>query len=205
MIYTYGIYAIGLRCVGSLKLQVSFEEYCLLYGVLLQKRPIVLRSLLIVATPYVYTWHSNVRCICMYVPVWRAPCDALMHELYVWYTYMCETSMCERWSSKSVGVRIYSSWHPHVCTCVCATYTYVCETYAHNTATCIVYTQFVRVYIYVYIYIHIHIYTCIHVYIYVHIYIHIWISMHTYWFNHVLVCVCILYVSNIYMFIYINV
>jgi len=40
-----------LRFVGSLKLLVSFAEYCLLYGALLQKRPVILRSLLIVATP----------------------------------------------------------------------------------------------------------------------------------------------------------
>jgi len=40
-----------LRLVGSLKWQVSFAEYCLFYRALLQKRPIILRSLLIVATP----------------------------------------------------------------------------------------------------------------------------------------------------------
>jgi len=40
-----------LRLVGSLELQVSFPEYCLFYRALLQKRPIFLRSLLIVATP----------------------------------------------------------------------------------------------------------------------------------------------------------
>jgi len=38
--------------VGSLKLQVSFVEYSLFYRALLQKRPIISRSLLIVATPY---------------------------------------------------------------------------------------------------------------------------------------------------------
>jgi len=37
-----------LRLVGSLKLYVSFAEYCLFYRALLQKRPIILRSLLIV-------------------------------------------------------------------------------------------------------------------------------------------------------------
>jgi len=40
-----------LRLVGSLKLKVSFAEYHLFYKALLQKRPIILRSLLIVATP----------------------------------------------------------------------------------------------------------------------------------------------------------
>jgi len=39
-----------LRLVDSLKLQVSFAEYRLFYRALLQKRPIILRVLLIVAT-----------------------------------------------------------------------------------------------------------------------------------------------------------
>jgi len=41
-----------LRLVGSLKLQVSFAEYRLFYRALLQKRPVIWRSLLIEATPY---------------------------------------------------------------------------------------------------------------------------------------------------------
>jgi len=44
-----------LRLVGSLKLQVSFTEYRLFYRALLQKRPTILRSLLIVATPYLWS------------------------------------------------------------------------------------------------------------------------------------------------------
>ena len=40
-----------LRLVGSLQLQVSFAECRLFYRALLQRRPIILRSLLIVATP----------------------------------------------------------------------------------------------------------------------------------------------------------
>ena len=40
-----------LRWVGSLKWSVSFAEYSLFYRSLLQKRPIILRSLLIIATP----------------------------------------------------------------------------------------------------------------------------------------------------------
>ena len=41
-----------LRLVGSFKLQVSFAEYSLFYRDLLQKRPIILRNLLVEATPY---------------------------------------------------------------------------------------------------------------------------------------------------------
>jgi len=41
-----------LRLVGSLKLQVSFAEYSLFHRALLQKRPIISRSPLIVATSH---------------------------------------------------------------------------------------------------------------------------------------------------------
>jgi len=41
-----------LRLVGSLKLYVSFAECSLFYTALLQKRSIISRSLLMVATPY---------------------------------------------------------------------------------------------------------------------------------------------------------
>ena len=40
-----------LRLVGSFKLQVSLAEYRLFYSAHLQKKPIVLRILLIEATP----------------------------------------------------------------------------------------------------------------------------------------------------------
>jgi len=40
-----------LRLVGSLILSVSFAEHSLFYRALLQNRPVILRSLLIVATP----------------------------------------------------------------------------------------------------------------------------------------------------------
>jgi len=47
-----------LRLVGSIKLQVSFAEYSFFYRALLQKRPGVLRSLQVVATPYsIYSSH----------------------------------------------------------------------------------------------------------------------------------------------------
>ena len=45
-------YRDSLRLVGSLKLQVSFAKEPYKTDDILQKRPIVLRSLLIVATPY---------------------------------------------------------------------------------------------------------------------------------------------------------
>ena len=50
---------IWVRLVGSFKLQVSFAEYRLFYRALLQKRPIILRSLLIIATPYMSRVHTS--------------------------------------------------------------------------------------------------------------------------------------------------
>ena len=47
-----------LWLVGSLKLYISFAEYRLFYRALLQKRPVILRSLLVEATPY--TWHHHI-------------------------------------------------------------------------------------------------------------------------------------------------
>jgi len=57
-----------LRLVGSLKLYVSFAEYCLFYRALWQKRPVLLRSLLIVATPYVYLFPYSYAHSPMYIP-----------------------------------------------------------------------------------------------------------------------------------------
>ena len=45
------IYLGRVRLVGSFKLKVSFAEYRVFYGALLQKRPMILRSLLVAATP----------------------------------------------------------------------------------------------------------------------------------------------------------
>jgi len=43
-----------LRLVGSLKLQVSFAKEPYKRGNILQKRPIILRSLQIIVTPYLF-------------------------------------------------------------------------------------------------------------------------------------------------------
>jgi len=85
-----------LRSVGSLKLQVSFAECSLFYRALLQKRNIVLRSLLIVSTSHskisLYlqplqhlgtrcpTWHVYSRHILPYIqPCMSSDCNTLQH------------------------------------------------------------------------------------------------------------------------------
>jgi len=50
-----------LRLVGSIKICVSFAEYRLFRRSLLQKRPIILRSLLIVAIPYLSRRRSDLK------------------------------------------------------------------------------------------------------------------------------------------------
>ena len=62
-----------VRLVGSSKLQVSFAKEPCKTDDILQKRPITIRSLLIVATPYVYRYvYTSVyvyvyTLICLYV------------------------------------------------------------------------------------------------------------------------------------------
>jgi len=56
-------YEAGLRLVGSLNLYVSFAEYRLFYRPLLQKKPIILRSLLMVATTCEAGLRNRVNCI----------------------------------------------------------------------------------------------------------------------------------------------
>ena len=72
-----------LRLVGSLKLYVTLAEYRLFRRSLLQKRRIILRSLLIVATPQV---HGSTNAA-LYLPCIFAftlyPCIYLMSALYL--------------------------------------------------------------------------------------------------------------------------
>ena len=50
-----------LRLVGSLKLLVSLAKEPYKRDYILQKTPIILRSLLIVATPYIYAYVTEIR------------------------------------------------------------------------------------------------------------------------------------------------
>jgi len=95
-----------LRLVGSLKLYVSLESVGLFCRALLQQRPIISRSLLVVATPYFtlasvhyfYTdccMHINTyiyMCvnICVYVHIYvYGEFDVLLCYMYSIYTYTC--------------------------------------------------------------------------------------------------------------------
>jgi len=73
-----------LRLVGSLKSQVCCAECSLFCRALLQKRPIILRSLLIVAT--IYTCASCILCL-VFVRLCRMLC--VIH-----YVSSCKVSSC---------------------------------------------------------------------------------------------------------------
>ena len=84
-----------LRLVGSLKLQVSLADYRLFYRALLQKRPIILRSLLIVATPYLHFFDTTPWCLplfdqVVFTSLWIRPGYDTLVFTSLWYdTYFC--------------------------------------------------------------------------------------------------------------------
>ena len=69
-----------LRWVGCLKIQVSLQNTGLFCRALLQKRPIFLSILLIVATPYLWKWRDWMHC---------ASCVYVMYILFEHITYCC--------------------------------------------------------------------------------------------------------------------
>ena len=103
-----------LRSVGSMKLQVSFAEYRLFYSALLQKRPVILRSLLNRSHPISH-------------------CHIIMLSCY-WRHWNTRRAV----GTSDAGHRL----HACVCVCVCVSvYTYI-YTYLHIfictlTHTCI--------------------------------------------------------------------
>jgi len=96
-----------LRLVGSLKWQVSFAKEPYKRDDILQKRPIILRSLLIVATPYV--------CVCarVHVCVYVCVCACV-------FTFVCVCFMSMTVSGHGVvSDTIYCSVDPLVCLVWC--------------------------------------------------------------------------------------
>jgi len=100
-----------LRLVGSLNLQVSFAEYRFFYRALLQKRPIILRSLLnstsrdmgikgvyVHRCSYVYVYIYIYICIfiCVYIFIY-----IYVYILYICiFIYVCFSNMCICYETK---------------------------------------------------------------------------------------------------------
>jgi len=112
-----------LRWVGSLKWSVSFAEYSLFYRSLLQKRPIILRSLLIIATPYLCNCRGMYVYLCnLYV----YPCNMYVYFCNM-YVYLCNLSMEPHGTEAPVSILL----HCHVITCHSFVYTPLLYTYIH--------------------------------------------------------------------------
>jgi len=113
---------------GSLKLQVSLAEYGLSHRGLLQKRPTILRSLLVVATPYEYilTGYTN---------------DALQHTATHCNTLQYTATYCNTLQHMHISMCVHdifihmmhcntlqhTATHCNTCIylCVCMTYLYI--------------------------------------------------------------------------------
>ena len=84
-----------LRLVASFNLYVSFAEYRLFYRALLQKRLIILRSLLIVATPYalrLYAWRDPIIWVTWLIGLREISFVCDMTHASAWYDlFICVT------------------------------------------------------------------------------------------------------------------
>ena len=124
-----------LRLVGSLKLQVSFAEYHLFYRALLQKRPMILRSLQVVATPQLK--HSDLLLIWPCVStiineksqlVWVGILHLNIWPHFIWisgHILFIHVDSCECVSCMSVCVCVC------VCACVCVSHVHECMKASH--------------------------------------------------------------------------
>jgi len=107
-----------LQLVGSFKLQVSLAEYSLFYRALLQKRPVILRSLLIVATPQP-----------QHQPRYRSKAAPVLVRVYcIWICVRVK----EEWVLVGSEPRHPTlPTHTHICTQ--HTHTITIHTYQYNT------------------------------------------------------------------------
>ena len=113
-----------LRLVGSLKSYVSFAEYRLFYRALLQKRPPILRSLLIEATPYVLYRLLHMT----FLPMSQCICDMCLRlSAYVIYRALHRTyAPTSQYISdmKSQSISLMTRPHSRVYHDLCADITY---------------------------------------------------------------------------------
>jgi len=169
-----------------------FAEYHLFYGALLQKRPIIWRSLLTEATLYIHvhlqnfvdvTWtihmcnvtHSYVRHDALTCLIWLnhmcdMTCSYVWHKSFIcvtWLIHICDKTHALAWHDLFMCV----AWHIHMrdihgcgCVYVCVRVcTYMC------VCVCVRHTQAQtqkQTQTHIYTYRHIHIYidnTCIHI------------------------------------------
>jgi len=104
-----------LRWVGCLKIQVSLQNTGLFCRALLQKRPIILSILLIVATPYqtprIYRYPTSTGCAPqLSVVTWRIHMCDTTHS-YVWHEWFRRvTRLIHMWDESSLWDTTHSQW-----------------------------------------------------------------------------------------------
>ena len=111
-----------LRLVGSLRLYVSSAEYGLFYRALLQKWPVIIRSLLIVATSYLLCWHW-VR-VCVRVRVYVIQADIYFAGI----------------DAKAATISIMHRWHIHV-----RTYKHIMRAHTHTCTHIFAHSQYTHI------------------------------------------------------------
>ena len=103
-----------LGLVGSIKLQVSFAKEPHKTDCILQKRPVVLKSLLIAATPYIKTLFDGAPasfCTCMQVSFAKEPYkrDCILQKRYVVLIDGASAPLCTCTAKCTYGVPTVSS------------------------------------------------------------------------------------------------
>jgi len=182
-----------LRLAGSLRLQVSFAECSLFYRALLQKRPIILRSLLTEATPYQYISVCIYICIQIYMCAYKYIYIQMLLTLLV---YVCTHIYAYKYMLLYAYTNIYAYKY------IVREYKYVCiQMYCVHTNI----YAYTHICMYIQIYMHTNIwyvYTnrdvsrhiCMHLYLYTNICMCILIYMHT-----DVSCICIQIHHKIYI------
>jgi len=179
--------------VGSLKSQVSFAEYSLFYRALLQKRPIIWRSLPIIATKTRWILHLGLLS-------GGCACESVIH-MYMWvyvciytyvYVYMC-MYVCIHIQHASIIAPGFIVWglcmwisdtyihvsicmYIYICICVCI-YVFIFSMppslhlgFLSGGCACesvIAIYMWVYVCTYTYVYVYMYMYICIHMYIHI--------------------------------------
>jgi len=150
--------AYGVATIGSLLKTIGlFCRIQSLHRALFQKRPIISRSLLMVAKAYART---IVLCTCV-VYTHQRTCLRFMRHVGVSFTYIAMQRL----------------WRPAM---PAPMYAHVLSTYSHGSvhAHHHISYMYLNMYMYIYIYIHIYIYIYLHIYIKIHIYIYIFIYIY---------------------------
>jgi len=185
-----------LQLEGSSKLQVSCAKEPYNRDDILQKRPIILRSLLIVATPYLQQQSHGI-CICTYI------CMYIRISVYM-YTCICPVARPSLYTYTYILVYKYIYIYKYL-------HIYILYIYMPNNGIppllYIISQQsrgIFQVYICTVIYLYVHMYICIQRDEYMNMYLYMYIHNEVYMYMHIYIYVCIhiLYTTILLVYVY---